>query len=291
MREAGTLPGESAARNFGDYLYALGIENEVEPASDGGWALWVLDDDHLARAQEELEAYRANPSDARFLQGARAGRERWKQDRKQAATARSEIVDVRTTWNRANFFGVGFITGGLILLSCGFSIVLFRNEDVPIFDFLVISNYIRPILPEIRGGQVWRLVTPIFLHFGILHLAFNMLWLKDLGSQIENREGSLFFVLAVLALAIPSNLVQYAFTGPNFGGMSGVVYGLLGYIWARKRRNPASEYNLDQTTVIMMAVWFALCWTGILGPIANWAHTVGLAAGVALGFLVPRRRG
>lgn len=290
MRQAGTLPGEQSARRFGEYLYARGIENEVESTPDGEWAIWVLDDDRIDEAAAELDAYRAHPGEARFEEGARTGRERWKRDKQEAASSRRKVVDVRTTWNRATFLQTGFLTGGLILLSCGFSLVLLFDRDAPIFDFLLISNYVRPILPEIRSGQVWRLVTPILLHFGILHLAFNMLWLRDLGSQVEGREGLLFYSLFILALAVPSNLGQYFFTGPGFGGMSGVVYGLLGYVWARGRRHPGSGYHLDQATAIMMAVWFVLCWTGLLGPIANWAHAIGLAMGLAVGFAWPARR-
>jgi GlpG protein len=51
------------------------------------------------------------------------------------------------------------------------------------------------------------------------------------------------------------------------------------------RFNRAFGFALHQSTVIMMIGWFVLCWTGLLGPIANWAHTAGLLIGMAWGFL------
>src|SRR5205814_225667 len=81
-------------------------------------------------------------------------------------------------------------------------------------------------LSSVRHGQLWRLITPIFLHFSILHLIFNLFWLRDLGAMIETRRGSWRLLAIVLAAAVVGNLAEYAWSGPAFGGMSGVVYAL-----------------------------------------------------------------
>lgn len=139
-------------------------------------------------------------------------------------------------------------------------------------------------LPEIAHGQVWRVITPIFIHFGIAHLVFNMLWLKDLGSAIEKVAGPASFLELVLVSGVASNFAEFAFSTPYFGGMSGVVYALFGYVWMRAKFDPASGLRLESNTILWMIGWFVLCTTGVMGPVANIAHGVGLAVGMVWGF-------
>jgi GlpG protein len=112
-----------------------------------------------------------------------------------------------------------------------------------------------------------------------------MLWLWDLGRAIEFRMSPWQLALLVAVTGVPSNLGQFYFDGPRFGGMSGVVYGLLGYIWIQGHLNPRAGLFLHKRIAIMIMVWYALCWTGLVGPVANMAHTVGLLAGLAAGLI------
>ena len=176
------------------------------------------------------------------------------------------------------------LTSSLIALSIAASVPLMIGMDGLVVP-LLIGNPGSAFLADVARGEAWRLVTPIFIHFGILHVLFNMMWLWDLGGLLERLKGPVFLGAFVVASGVASNLAQYGVThSPLFGGMSGVVYALLGYVWMQGRRNPRFGFSLHQSTVVMMLGWYVLCWTGLLGPIANWAHTAGLALGVAWGF-------
>ncbi|MFO1433565.1 MAG: rhomboid family intramembrane serine protease [Candidatus Competibacteraceae bacterium] len=178
-----------------------------------------------------------------------------------------------------------WVTVILIAGSIAISLLLYSKLASSILRTFLIADPNTGRLVNIETGEVWRLLTPILIHFGPVHLLFNMLWLWDLGRLIEGRKGSYFFAEFVLIVGILSNLLQYLVTGsPLFGGMSGVLYGLLGYVWMQGQYNPHFGYSLHRQTVITMLGWFVLCWTGLFGPIANWAHTAGLVVGTAWGY-------
>jgi membrane associated rhomboid family serine protease len=180
------------------------------------------------------------------------------------------------------------LTITLIVLSVAATLASSLDRDGALAPLLIASPG-SAFFSDIAHGQAWRLVTPIFLHFGILHIVFNMMWLWDLGRAIEVLRGAAFLALFVAVSGVASNVAQYVVTqSPYFGGMSGVVYALLGYVWMQGRFNPAFGVALHKSTVIMMIGWFVLCWTGLLGPIAHWAHAAGLALGVAWGLLARR---
>lgn len=143
---------------------------------------------------------------------------------------------------------------------------------------------------ELFQGQWWRLITPVFVHFGLLHLLFNMMWLWELGRAIEWRFGWTRLLLLVLVAGPISNIAELAWSGPLFGGMSGVVYALLTYIWMQGRFNPRSGLDVPRPIFAMMLAWYLLCWTGLLGPVANMAHTGGLMIGAMWGYLDTRLR-
>lgn len=146
-----------------------------------------------------------------------------------------------------------------------------------------ISTTIVSLRWTMAAGEFWRPVTPIFLHFGLLHILFNMMWLRATGTAIEYTRGTRRFLILCLILAVTSNIGQLFWAGPNFGGMSGVVFGLIGYVWMKGRTQPKLGIGLEQRTIVMAIFWLILCMTGALGNIANAAHLVGFIVGIVIG--------
>jgi GlpG protein len=143
----------------------------------------------------------------------------------------------------------------------------------------------------LSSQEWWRLITPTFLHFSLTHLIFNCLWIYILGSKIELIDGRGVFLTLFLISGLSSNLGQYFFTGDYlFGGLSGVVYGLLGYCFILDLENRGQRYDLPNTLYIFMFIWLLIGFTGLLkifgfGNVANIAHLVGMIAGFILGLI------
>ena len=296
MRLIGTLPEQTTSECFRDYLYSQGIEAQVDPGREAAWEVWVLHDDDVDRAESMLTSFQADPEDPRFMKGARAGSRQQQRERKRDQARRFRTIDSSRAFYRAPVT-LGMVTFTLMAISIGVAVVSRLGQWDPLVQWLSITGYERAGgaiewmggLPEVRHGQIWRLATPMFLHFSILHILFNMLWMRDLGSVIEARRGSVRLLVMVLVIAVISNLSQYLVSGPSFGGMSGVVYGLLGYIWMQGKIHPAGKLVLRPQIVTMMLVWLFICMTGLVGPIANTAHVVGLLVGIAWGAIAAFR--
>lgn len=156
-----------------------------------------------------------------------------------------------------------------------------------------------PMFEKIQQGQIWRLLTPIFLHYDIFHLLFNMLWLIVVGKQIEQRLGVWRYIIFIVFAAVFSNTIQYLMGGPNFEGFSGVLCAMLAFVWVRQKKAAWEGYILQSSTITFISL-FIIALFGIqlisffleiytqssYSPgIANAAHLSGAAIGAFLGSL------
>lgn len=158
-------------------------------------------------------------------------------------------------------------------------------------DFQIQGDYVyfASLEYSLAQGQWWRLISPMLLHFGVLHLAMNMMWYWELGRRIEYQQGWLFLLALTLVSAVVSNASQFIFSGASlFGGLSGVLYAVLGHCWIYQRIFPQASYALPKGVVAMMLIWLLLCLFGVVsalgfGQIANAAHVSGLLVGCLSG--------
>lgn len=299
MRQIGTLPKGYDPKVFADYLLSLGIKSRADDQPEG-WQLWIYNEDHFTRARDELQSYVSAPDAPQYRDAVRAAeavRRKQEQIDRQFRKNDRRVADL---WAYPGFrrrpltmtlVGICVVIFVLQNLASGFSVqrrLYFANFHVDFLHGELVDNGFE----DIRHGEIWRLVTPIFMHGDLLHIFFNMWWLIALGTMIELRRGTLRLFVLVLVSAVISNLGQYMWMERNdpgkahlFLGMSGVVYALFGYIWMKSLYEPEQGMIVHPNTVMIMLIWLVLCMTDMLGPIGNAAHFVGLAVGVALGVL------
>jgi GlpG protein len=288
MRLIGHLRGEEEAQTLSDFLYSQGIDNQTDPEPDGSWAIWIHSEEHLDEARDLLADFQEEPHAPKYQQASSLAAEKREKERTEQERFRKRFRTREQIWKP----GVGHLTLGLIIASVAVFVISGMGTNERVLNALFITHTERmgmnitwmPGLPEVRQGHLWRLITPVFLHFNPLHIIFNMLWLYHLGGIIERRQGTWFLAIMVLVFAIGPNLSQYLFAHPRFGGMSGVVYGLLGYVWLRGRYDPRSGFFVDNFIMGFMMVWFVLCWVDFIPNVANVAHTAGLVLGLAWGW-------
>jgi GlpG protein len=293
MRQLGTVQDERAAYRFADYLLTKGMPISVEPGHDG-YKLWVRNEDQLDAARREFGEFTASPDAPIYQESARTADQIRAEEERRSRQARKNVVKLNDRWRKAGSPQRAPITIALMVASIIVGVWTNLGKDLGKVAQLTIA----PIVPvgenaamfppvdrvELWTHEPWRLLTPIFLHFSIWHILFNMIMLWQLGLVIEMLRGSWRMAILALLIAVSSNLGQYLWTGsPFFGGMSGVVFGLFGYVWMKSRYEPGSGFFLAPNSVVMILGWFVLCVVGIIPNVANIVHGVGLVVGVILG--------
>ncbi|MCR3984848.1 rhomboid family intramembrane serine protease GlpG [Aeromonas caviae] len=253
-----------------DYLATLGIPCELTQ-SELGVSVWLADERRLAQAQQEVKRFLSEPNHPRYMEAS------WQSGH---ADARIDYSKGMTDPVTDFLHQAGPLT--LVVIIACLAIYALDAIGLPIFDELAFH----PTLAQFTDWQAWRYVTPAFIHFSVVHLVFNLLWWWYLGGQIEQRLGSgKLFILLIVGAALP-NIAEFFVSGPRFGGLSGVVYALLGYSWLRARLQPDCGLAMPPALMGFMLVWLVLGFLDMLGtPTANMAHLVGLLVGLAQGWL------
>jgi GlpG protein len=171
MRSIGNLPNEQQARLFGDYLLAQGIQNEVEADTDKSWLIWVADDDHLSKAGEFLQRFRGDPASPEFARKAADAERVRAKEKKSQAEWRRKVRGRRSIFPGSSAFGAGSLTFALVCtcaVVAALSNVGENKEAISGLFISVTSPTSGGWFGEVKAGEIWRLFTPMFIHFGCL---------------------------------------------------------------------------------------------------------------------------
>lgn len=177
-------------------------------------------------------------------------------------------------------------TAGTLALSLAATIAWWRGVDCsPLFADA-----------HVAAGQLHRLLTSALLHRDPLHLAFNFYWLWTFGTLIERHLGPWRTAGLFALLAAGSNAAEMTFLTGGVG-LSGVGYGLFGFLWLFWKRPPADDERfadaVDQKTEAVFVLWFFACiLLSIIDilPVANIAHGVGALLGVVVAWTMMMKR-
>lgn len=258
----------------------LHIPNKIVDVS-GESQVVLLDASASVRFRAELKAFLENPEDERYLAASwETGDVRGDAD----AEALSRVYGRKRFQLRGRRAGPITLS---VIAACVIIFVEFQLGDPG--DWWRRLRFFTSWGFMLESGQWWRWVTASISHYQVLHIAFNVLWWWDLAGNVERRQGSLRLLSLFLALNVVSNLSQFVFSGPNFLGLSGVVYGLLGYLWAYVKVCPRYPQPVNDLVFRSMIIWLVVCFTGVVdvlvqAGIANAAHLGGLLAGIGLGY-------
>ncbi len=142
----------------------------------------------------------------------------------------------------------------------------------------------------ILSGQYWRLISPLFLHGGIVHLGLNSYFLYVVGPQVERAFGHMRFLGIYLLAGLAGSIASFALSPGASIGASGALFGLVGalipllyrnrHVLAHTQRHISS---IIQVIIINLVIGFTI------PRIDNWGHIGGLLGGLALAWLTTPR--
>lgn len=253
-------------QTFVDFMATKNILLRIEIDRQGYYQLFFDEDDEtkMIIIKHELEQYIKNPNDQLYLDAL------WQ-------SSHTHITHINYKFNRVlpKLLTAGLVTTTITIITISIYLLMSFIGSNTVFSYL---SY--PIFDDYN--ELWRYITPIFMHFSLLHIVFNLMWWWYLGSMVEQLKGKFKLIEIVILAGIFSNYAQACITGPYFGGLSGVVYALMAYVWLYGMRRPTSGFHFEHSMIAIAIIWLIAGYTGILGPIANTAHLVGLIVGLLL---------
>ncbi|GKW25724.1 rhomboid protease GlpG [Pectobacterium carotovorum subsp. carotovorum] len=260
------LSNPRLAQAFVDYMRTQQIHLEMRPQGHEA-ELWLDDETQLRSVQEALEIFLRDPTNPRYL----------------AASWQTGSMDSGIQYQRYSFLQTLKQKAGPLTLSV-------MVVTIAVFILMQISGYESVMAwlafpAEGQQAQLWRWFSHALLHFSLLHILFNLMWWWYLGGPVEKVLGTGKLLVITLVSALVSGWAQSWFSGTYFGGLSGVVYALMGYVWLRGEREPDGYLAMPRSLIAFALLWLVAGYFDILGmSIANAAHVAGLIVGLLMAF-------
>jgi GlpG protein len=271
MIKIGDFASSAAALSLADYCKNQQLDVSVVVHSAEQAELWCAPE-HAQLVLAELERFLLNPY----------------ADRYQAASwDRAEVVESGTgsaglsgywqqLWDKGGWFS------HMVWLS---ALLVYGWQQIDPWSALA-ALQLKPEL-GLSLQQGWRWFTPGWLHFSGSHLVFNLIWVWYLLGPLELKLGRIVAVSFTLLVLFFSNLAQWLMVDVNFGGMSGLVYGLFGFYWICGLLKPNWGLHISNGLVGFMLIWLVIGFFDLLWiSMANWAHLAGLLAGILCAVLL-----
>ena len=236
MREVACVSSKKIADRLVYYLCYYKIEAIQKSNDDDNFYIWIIHEKDMNEGKKLVTEFLRNPEDVSFEELSIKGELLYRKLIEPVNTTKINFKKIGVD-NRSNVLNkaMGNTTLLLIFITSFFYLLDFFN-----FPFYQPTAFY--FSENILSGQFWRLLTPVFLHRDFFHFLFNVMWLFELSNMIENDKGRKYTLFLFLSIAILCNIIQYFITGPNFLGMSGVIYGFFGYIWMQIRFGTSSVY-------------------------------------------------
>lgn len=274
MKQLLVINDARLAQSLADYLSSRGMHCELTQ-SEVGITVWLADESRSGEAEPEVKRFLKEPYHPRYAEAS------W-----QSGTPNSRIDYSAGHHSLTAHFLMQ--AGPVTLLVMAVCTCLYVLQLIGLNLYASLSFH--QDVSQLSGWQIWRFVTPAFLHFSALHLIFNLMWWWYLAGLVERQLGSSKLLTLLLVGAVIPNLLEFLLSGPDFGGLSAVVNTLVGYCWIIGRMKPDGEVKLQDGIFIFMVVWLAIGFSGLLGNnLANAAHLSGLAIGLLHGWLDGRK--
>jgi len=185
------------------------------------------------------------------------------------------------------------ITPALVILNCAaFAFTVAMGAGLMQPDGAALVKWGTNYGPLTLEGEWWRLFTSLFLHFGLLHLLFNMWALWSLGQITEKLYGSVYFLVLYIFAGLCGSVASLLWHPDiNSAGASGAIFGVIGGLLAfmmnPKTRVPASVASAQRSSALVFIAYNLFNGFAHAG-IDNAAHIGGLAGGLCMGWWLAR---